>query len=237
MNRFPIVILAGGLATRLRPLTESIPKSLISIHREPFIAHQLRLLRDHGIREVVICAGFLGEQIVDFVGNGKQFALSIQYSFDGETLLGTGGAIKKALPLLRDHFFVLYGDSYLMCDYFAAQKSFMQSQKKALMTVFRNASAWDKSNVLFENNNILKYDKINRTKDMHYIDYGLGIFHKSAFDCISENTDYDLATLYQDLLKQQQLAAYEVKERFYEIGSMIGIQELEDLLCNLSSNT
>jgi N-acetyl-alpha-D-muramate 1-phosphate uridylyltransferase len=237
MNRFPIVILAGGLATRLRPLTNAIPKSLIPIAREPFIAHQLRLLHDNGIREVVICAGFLGEQIVDFVGNGNAFDLSIQYSFDGDTCLGTGGAIKKALPLLGEHFFVLYGDSYLRCDYFAAQKSFIQSHKKGLMTIFRNIDAWDKSNVLFENNAILKYDKVNRTRDMHYIDYGLGIFHKSAFDGIPENTDYDLAILYQSLLKQQQLAAYEVKERFYEIGSMVGIQELEDLLCSLSSNT
>ncbi len=229
---YPVVILAGGLATRLRPITEKIPKSLIAINGEPFIAHQLRLLAKNNFREVVMCVGFLGEQIIDVVGDGHQFGLSVEYAFDGPQLLGTAGAIKKILPKLHDHFYVLYGDSYLPCDYVAAEKSFNSDKKLALMTVFHNLNAWDSSNVLFENGEIQTYDKVNRTPAMQHIDYGLGIFHKKAFQHIPEDTFYDLALLYQEMLKQNQLAAFEIKERFYEVGSLSGIQELENFLAS-----
>jgi len=223
---FPVVILAGGLATRLRPLTETIPKALIDINGEPFIAHQLRLLRHNGIQEVTLCIGYLGEMVEEYVGNGHQFGVNVTYSFDGPQLLGTAGAIKQALPLLGENFFVLYGDSYLACDYAAVQKTFIASRKTALMTVFRNLGQWDKSNVEFTNGNILVYDKTKQTDRMHHIDYGLGIFNQSAFANITADQVYDLALLYQDLLSNQQLAAHEVTERFYEVGSFAGINEL-----------
>ena len=135
---FPVAILAGGLATRLRPQTESVPKALIDINGEPFLAHQLRLLRALGIDKVVLCVGYLGEQIVRLVGDGSQFGLQVAYSFDGPALLGTAGAIKQALFLLDESFFVLYGDSYLECDYRAIQTAFERAGKLALMTVYRN---------------------------------------------------------------------------------------------------
>src|SRR5215475_16199750 len=112
----PVAILAGGLATRLRPITERIPKALIEINGEPFIAHQLRLLRSRGIRRVVLCLCYLGEMVRDFVGGGQAFDLAVEYSFDGPVLLGTAGAIHRAIPLLGGAFFVLYGDSWLPCD-------------------------------------------------------------------------------------------------------------------------
>ena len=227
---FPVVILAGGLATRLRPLTETIPKSLIDVNGEPFIAHQLRLLREHNITHVTLCLGYLGERVMDYVGDGKQFDLHVTYSFDGPTLLGTAGAIKQALPLLADNFFVLYGDSYLTCDYAVVQQTFSARKKMALMTVFRNQGLWDKSNVEFKHPEILVYDKQQQTERMHYIDYGLGIFNKNAFNAVVENTVYDLAVLYQHLLQQSQLAAHEVTERFYEVGSFSGISELSTYL-------
>lgn len=223
---FPVVILAGGLATRLRPLTEAIPKALLDVNGHPFITHQLNLLHKQGIREIVMCIGYLGNMLEDFLEDGKRFDMKIQYSYDGEKLLGTGGAIKKALHLLDENFFVLYGDSYLPCNFSAVQNTFLEKQKLALMTVFRNSGQWDTSNVEFQHSNILCYDKKNRTERMHHIDYGLGIFNKHAFDQIPENTDYDLALLYQNLLKQNQLSAHEVKERFYEVGSFAGIEEL-----------
>lgn len=223
---FPVVILAGGLATRLRPLTETIPKALIEINDEPFIAHQLKLLYKQNIRKVVLCLGFLSEQIKEYVGDGNRFGIEVVYSFDGPKLLGTAGALKQALPLLNGNFFVLYGDSYLICDYLAAQNALIQSGKLALMTVFRNDGQWDTSNVELDNEQIIVYDKINKTTRMQYIDYGLGVFNRRAFDNIPENVNYDLALLYQNLLKQQQLAAFEIKQRFYEIGSLQGIEEL-----------
>lgn len=221
----PVAILAGGVATRLRPLTETIPKAMVDVNGEPFVAHQLRLLRANGIERVIICAGYLGEMIQGYVGDGARFGLQVAFSFDGSRLLGTGGAIKKALPVLGDAFFVLYGDSYLPCDYRAVQTTFTSSGRLALMTVFRNAGHWDSSNVEFANGRIIAYDKQHRTPEMHYIDYGLGVFKHSAFDKVPDDQPSDLATLYQDLLAQGELAAYETGQRFYEIGSLEGLEE------------
>ena len=148
---FPVILLAGGMATRLQPLTEKTPKALIKINGQPFISHQLRLLKKNNINRVVICTGYLGEQIRDYVGDGAHYELAVNYVDDGAQLLGTGGAIVKALPYLEKNFFVLYGDSYLLCDYEAIQHRFINSQKLVLMTVFKNDGLWDVSNIDFKN--------------------------------------------------------------------------------------
>jgi NDP-sugar pyrophosphorylase family protein len=226
----PVAILAGGLATRLRPLTETIPKALVEICGEPFLAHQLRLLPRAGIERVVLCVGYCGDQIRHFVGDGRAFGLTVEYSFDGPKLLGTAGALKKALPLLGDEFFVLYGDSYLPCDYLAVERAFHASGKSALMTVFRNDGQWDYSNVEFSESSILTYDKTNRTAAMRHIDYGLGVIRREPFDGLPEGEPADLAMLYQDLLRRGELAGFELLARFYEIGSPQGIRDLEEFL-------
>jgi NDP-sugar pyrophosphorylase family protein len=226
----PVAILAGGLATRLRPITDLIPKALVEIAGEPFIAHQLRLLQSRGIGRVVLCLGYRGEMVRDLVGDGRDFGLSVEYSFDGPVLRGTAGAIHQALPLLEDAFFVLYGDSYLTCDYAAVEQAFLASGKTGLMTVFQNEGQWDSSNIEFTAGRILAYDKKNRTPQMRYIDYGLGVFHRRAFAGLAPDAVADLAALYRELLAQDELAAFLVKERFYEIGSVAGIQELSEAL-------
>ena len=155
----PVAILAGGLATRLRPITEKIPKSLLPVAGRPFLAHQLELLRKNGIERVVLCVGYLGELIQQRFGDGAPFGVRLDYSSDADRLLGTGGAVRNALPLLGQKFFVLYGDSYLDCDYQAVIRSFQSSGKDGLMTVFRNAGQWDQSNVVFREGQIIRYDK------------------------------------------------------------------------------
>ena len=225
-----VAILAGGLATRLRPITEAIPKSLLDLNGEPFIAHQLRLLHSKGIRRVVLCVGFLGEKIREVIGDGHPFGLQVEYSFDGEKLLGTAGALRQALPLLGPAFFVLYGDSYLVCDYLAVEQEFTARKKLALMTIFRNEGQWDGSNVEFSSGQLLAYDKKNWTPRMHFIDYGLGVFSQKAFQQVPAGEAFDLAQLYMDLLGEGQLAGMEVRERFYEIGSPAGLQETAQFL-------
>ena len=226
----PIAILAGGLATRLRPVTETIPKALIEVAGEPFLAHQLRLLRQNGFERVVMLVGYLGEQIQAFAGDGRDFGLQVEYVFDGPRLLGTAGALRRALPVLGGEFAVIYGDSYLRCDYSAALAAFLASGRQGLMTVYRNEGLWDTSNVEFASGRILAYDKANRTPAMRHIDYGLGAFRGEAFDGVPEFVPYDLATVYQELLARGELAAWESPERFYEIGSVEGIADLEEFL-------
>jgi len=223
----PVAILAGGLGTRLYPLTERLPKALIEINGEPFLAHQLRLLRAHGIHRVVLCIGQHGERIREFAGDGARFGLDIDYSRDGPALLGTAGAVRNALPLLGDAFFVMYGDSYLPCSYRDVEQAFRAAGQPGLMTVYRNEGRWDVSNVEFAGGHILAYDKKNRTPRMQHIDYGLGVFSRAAFE---DAPHADLAEVYRDLLSRRQLAAFEVHERFYEIGSFEGIAELSRYL-------
>lgn len=230
-----VAILAGGLGTRLHPATRKVPKSLLEVHGEPFIAHQLRLLRHEGLARVVVCAGHLGEMIREFVGDGSRFGLAADFSMDGPALLGTAGALRKALPLLSDSFFVLYGDSYLPCDYRAVQDSFLKSGKTACMTIHRNEGQWDKSNVEYADGKLVAYDKKHRTPGMLYIDYGLGVFKRGAFAHVPPGEHYDLAHLYQELLRRGEVAAYEVSQRFYEIGSPQGLKEARNYLAGKDS--
>lgn len=226
----PVAILAGGLATRLRPLTETIPKSLIPVAGRPFLAHQLELLRAAGIQRVVLCVGHLGELIQRAFGDGRQYGLQLDYSFDGPVLLGTGGALRQALPLLGERFFVLYGDSYLRVDYRAVAECFDRSGSLGLMTVYRNEGRYDTSNVVFRDGQILVYDKTVRRPDMHHIDYGLSVLRAAAFEGYPPGARFDLAQLLASLVARGQLAGYEVAERFYEIGSPAGLAELDALL-------
>jgi len=226
----PVAILAGGLATRLRPVTEKIPKALIEINGEPFLAHQLRLLASKGVRRATLCVGYLGEMLEAYAGDGSRFGLELTYAADGPHLRGTAGAVAHARPLLGESFFVLYGDSYLPCDYRTVERAFQRSGQLGLMTVFHNQGRWDSSNVRFEGGRILAYNKKLHTPEMGYIDYGLSVFRGEAFDGVPETGAHDLVDLYQDLLERGELAGLEVKERFYETGSFAGIQELSDYL-------
>ena len=233
----PVAILAGGWATRLRPVTEKIPKALIEINGEPFLAHQLRLLASKGVKHATLCVGYLGEMLEAYAGDGSRFGLELTYAPDGPQLRGTAGAVAHARPLLGESFFVLYGDSYLPCDYGAVARAFEQSGQAGLMTVFHNQDRWDSSNVRFEGGRILAYNKKLRTPEMRYIDYGLGVFRGAAFDGVPETGAHDLADLYQDLLARGELAGLEVKERFYETGSLAGIQELSGYLAGNKAAT
>jgi MurNAc alpha-1-phosphate uridylyltransferase len=232
LGRWPAAILTGGLATRLRPVTEKIPKALIPVAGQPFLAHQLRLLHDAGIRKVVLCVGYRGEMVEEEFGDGRRCGLELSYSYDSPELLGTGGALKKALPRLEKNFLVLYGDSYLPIDYATPARAFLASGKLGLMTVFRNEGRWDTSNVSFADGVIRNYDKKQPTAEMQYIDYGLGVLNVEALSGWTINKAFDLAEVYRDLITRNQLAGHEVKQRFYEIGSPEGLAELDAVLRN-----
>lgn len=228
----PLALLAGGLAARLRPLTEQIPKALIEVAGEPFIAHQLRLLRRQGITRVVLCVGNLWEKIRAFVGDGSQFAISVEYKVDWPQLLGTGGALRRALNSLGPEFLVMNGDSWLDTDYVPIVEAFRSSRRPALMTVFRNNGQWDRSNVLFANNRIVRYDKQLHLPEMHHIDWGLSIVKAEVLAQQSADTPFDLATVFTELSARGELAGFEVTTRFYEIGSIDGLRETDALLRN-----
>lgn len=236
LKDIPVAILAGGLATRLRPITEKIPKVLVPVAGRPFLAHQLELLHQQGIKRAVLCLGHLGEMVEREFGDGKADGVEIQYSYDGPTLLGTGGALKRALPLLGDKFFALYGDSYLPIPFAPIAEFFERSGKLGLMTVYRNEGKYDTSNVVFGDGEIKAYDKKQRLPEMQHIDYGLSMFRREVFERYPTDEPFDLAEVMRDLVAQKQLAGFEVTERFYEIGSPAGLEELNALLSGRRSN-
>ncbi len=224
----PAALLAGGLATRLRPVTETLPKALVELAGKPFVDHQLALLRRNGIRRVVMCLGHLGERVRDHCGDGSRYGLDLRYSFDGRTLMGTGGALARAAGMLGDVFWVMYGDSYMDIDYRAVLAHFARADPRetlGLMTVLRNDNRWDRSNVVFRDGRLIRYDKKHQTPDMDYIDYGVALLWRPALARIPGDRPSDLAGLYSALVEEGRMVGYEVTNRFYEIGTPAALEE------------
>jgi NDP-sugar pyrophosphorylase family protein len=227
ISEVPVALLAGGLATRLRPITETIPKAMVEVAGRPFIDHQLDLLHHNGIRRVVMCLGYRAEQVERHVGDGASLGMEIRYAYDGEKLMGTGGAVRRAMDvgLLGDAFWVMYGDSYMDIDYRAVLDHFDRSGADALMTVLRNGNRWDRSNVVFRDGRLLRYDKKVQTPEMDYIDYGVALLRRGAAERIPRDRPFDLAELYAQLVAEGKMIGYEVTNRFYEIGTPAALEE------------
>jgi MurNAc alpha-1-phosphate uridylyltransferase len=224
------VILAGGLATRLRPHSENVPKSMIMVGNKPFLEHQLDLLRRNGISDIVLCVGHLSRMIKDHFGDGSKFGVRIRYSDEGENLLGTGGALKKAEPLLEDRFFVLYGDSYLMYDYQAISSYSRKFPGFCVMVIYRNHNFYDNSNLEIQDGLVNAYDKANPDGKLVYIDAGLSILKKKYLTQVPPQRPSSLEELYCKIVDTQRMLAYQVYRRFYEIGSPRGLAELQELM-------
>ncbi|HZL36098.1 MAG TPA: sugar phosphate nucleotidyltransferase [Tepidisphaeraceae bacterium] len=263
MNDVPAALLAGGLATRLRPITDAIPKALIDVNGRPFVDHQLELLHRHGVREVVLCLGHLGEQIESYLGDGDSRGLRLRYSYDGDAPAGTAGALRWALPFLGDVFWVMYGDSYMDIDYAGVLENFwvrqtflsarvcerghscppsdresvrgnLERQTKSyspparplgLMTVIRNDDRWDRSNVVFQDQRLCRYDKRHRVPEMRHVDYGVQLLRREALLHLAPGESADLADVYRDLTVNGQMIGHEVHNRFYEIGTPDALDE------------
>jgi N-acetyl-alpha-D-muramate 1-phosphate uridylyltransferase len=224
----PVCILAGGLGTRLGGRVRDTPKPLLDVAGEPFLHYQLRLLRRWGARKVVLCVGYLGERIEDAIGHDR-FGLQISYSYDGPVPAGTLGAVRKAAPSLGSRFLILYGDTYLRLDYAAAADVWLASGRLGLMTVLRNRGQWDRSNVQFDGTLVTRYDKRSPTKEMEWIDYGLGGLRREALDVVGEDVE-DLSDLYHALSCRGELCGFAATERFYEIGTPDALSEAASFL-------
>lgn len=226
----PVAILAGGFAMRLFPLTQTIPKSLVEVAGKPFIEWQLAYLKQQGIQRVILCVGHLGEQIQAYLGTGERYGLELLFSSDGSSPQGTGGALKKALPLLGDVFFVLYGDTYLSASFPTIENRFYRQKHPLLMTLYKNASRWDTSNVLFENGRLLSYNKKAPSANMSHIDYGLSVLSASSVSDYPVDGPFDLADFFHHYSLEEKILGHEVFSRFYEIGTLEGLKETSRFL-------
>jgi N-acetyl-alpha-D-muramate 1-phosphate uridylyltransferase len=227
------VVLAGGLGTRMRPITETLAKVLIPVCGIPFIDYSLRYFASQGIEEVLLLIGFRGDDIRKYVGNGERYGLKIKYVDEGKELRGTAGALRLALEqdVLHEAFFLIYGDSFLPISFRSVWSAFQDANSPALMTILRNNDRWDKSNVIFDSKRIELYQKNASEPDlkrMKYIDYGLSVVRKKTIEeAVPPNQKYDLAEVFNRISLKGQLAGFEVFTRFYEIGSQQGLADFE----------
>jgi NDP-sugar pyrophosphorylase family protein len=224
------VILAGGLGTRLRSLTEKIPKALVPVAGRPFIEYQIDVFRRYGVTDLIVCVGYLGHMIEEYLGDGRRYGVSVRYGYEGENLLGTAGAVKNVERFLDSVFFVQYGDSYLQVDYRDVMSSFLRRGALGLMVVYRNEDRWDRSNVVVADGFVRAYDKARRLPGMVYIDYGVSVLRRDVLSRIPAGVQVDLSEVFQGLIEENQLLAYEAAVRFYEIGSWSGLREFEELV-------
>ena len=202
---------------------------MVKVWERPFLEYQLDLLGRGGIKNIILCLGYMGEQIERHLGNGREYGVNIKYSIEDKPL-GTAGALKKAEALLNDTFFTIYGDSYLFLDFGLAMSYFKSQQKLALMTVYQNYDRYHRSNTVVEGNLVKKFSQKEKTEGMVYIEYGVNIFKKKVLELIPEKQPYSLDDLFPRLIAEAELLAFEVKERFYEIGSPQGLREFEEYI-------
>ncbi|HEX2923402.1 MAG TPA: sugar phosphate nucleotidyltransferase [Chloroflexota bacterium] len=219
------VLLAGGLGTRLQPLTSSVPKPMIRVNKRPFLEYELTLLAERGITDVVLCVGYLGDQVVQHFGSGLGLGMRIQYSWDGEQLLGPIGALKNAEPFLEEHFFVLYGDAYLRLDYEALMSAMLASNRLGAMAVLHNCQEYGPSDLLVEDGIVKDYDKNHVRPELEWVNFGVSALRRQALELVEPRRFCDEETFYRQLISQRQLVAFEVKNRFYEIGSPSGLEQ------------
>lgn len=225
-----MVILAGGMGTRMRPLTEGRPKAMIMVDNKPFLEYQIELLKKHRITEIVLCVGYLADQIKDYFGDGGRFGVEIRYSEEKSQLLGMAGALKNAEPLLAEEFLAMNGDSYLLLDYAEIMSYFKGRDELALMVVHRNHDPYRASNVAIEGDLVTIYDRNKIVPWMRYIDAGLWALRKRALSLIPPNRAVSQEEFFHKLIERKQLLAFRVSQRFYEIGSFSGLAEFSQLI-------
>jgi N-acetyl-alpha-D-muramate 1-phosphate uridylyltransferase len=220
------VILVGGLGTRLGGLTRSVPKPMVPVGGKPFLEHEIGLLKRGGIDEFVLCVGHLGEKVESHFGDGSGWGVKVRYSYDGPKLLGPAGALKRAEPLLGEHFFVTYGDAYLRMDYRGMMRAFVDAGKMGMMAVYENHGRHGRSDVVVSGGRVVKYDKGGGV-GMEWVNFGVSALRKGALAVIPPETEFGEEAFYGELIRQNELMAFPVEDRFYEIGTPASLGEFE----------
>lgn len=222
-----VAILAGGMGTRLRPMTEKIPKPMVEAAGKPFLEHEISLLKQGGILDYVLCVGYRGEQVEEYFGDGRRWGVRVRYSYDGEELMGAAGALKRAEPLLHDRFFVTYGDAYLRADYRRMMAAFVASGSLAMMAVLHNKNRYGNSDLDVRAGRVVRYDKKAGGKGLEWVNFGVSAMRKRALDFIPKGRACGEEEFYGKLIERGELRAYPVRNRFYEIGTPKSLAEFE----------
>jgi N-acetyl-alpha-D-muramate 1-phosphate uridylyltransferase len=223
------VILAGGLGTRLRPITSSVPKAMVQVGGKPFLEHEIELLKENGVEDLVLCVGHLGDAVEDYFGDGSRWGVRVRYSRDGPVLLGPAGALKLAEPLLEGQFFVTYGDAYLRLDYRSLMEGFETSGKLGMMAVYKNRNRFGRSDLAIEGGKVVRYEK-SGSGGMEWVNFGVTALKRMALSLIPPGRECGEEEFYGELIRRGELLAFPVRKRFYEIGRPSSLAEFERFL-------
>ena len=221
MKKYDAIILCGGKGNRIKKITQFKPKCLINFYGKHFLFYQLNYLKKNHINNVILSVGYKAKFNKNYIENNINF-LNVKVVNDGKKLLGTGGAINKSVKFLKNHFYVIYGDSYLNFEL----KNLKSPYKISTMAIYKNQDKYDKSNVERKKLNFITYDKSKKNKKYDYIDYGVSYLKKKFFENLKKNSRFDLSDLLEKISKNNKLKGYVVKKRFYEIGSYNGIKTI-----------
>ena len=221
-----LAVLAGGLGTRMLPRTQATPKLLLPVAGRPFAHWLLERVAASGFTRAVLCVGHLAREIEAELG-ARASGVELVYSDEGDARLGTGGAVKRALPELDATFVVTYGDSWLPFDYAAPLRDLDAHPEAAgTMSVFENAGAIEPSNAEVEGDRVVRYAKRSGDPALRFIDYGAIALRRDAVAALPEGA-VGLDALQAELARRGVLRAIVARERFHEIGSEAGIAALE----------
>ena len=231
-----LVILAGGLGTRLKPLTDKVPKSMLEVEGKPFLEHQIELVKKHGLQNILLLTGHQGETIEKHFQDGSRFGVSIKYSRESSPA-GTAGALKLAEPLLPAGFLLMYGDAYLDFQYGRLWERFRHCARKAVMAIFRNDNRWGRSNVAYDLPLVVRYCPASEADEnrggqnpLVYIDYGVSAISKDVLSAIPEGKPWSMEQVFAGLAAARQLDGFELFQRFYEIGSSEGLEDFRGFI-------
>ncbi|WP_109527783.1 sugar phosphate nucleotidyltransferase [Nocardia aurea] len=224
-----VVVIAGGMGSRLQPVTADLPKILVPVAGRPFLEYVLKLLLGQGIKRIHFCLGYCARQILDYLNryetNGFEFTSTVE-----STPLGTGGALRMALPWLEKEFVVLLGDTYTPIDFSELVSRFRTSGRSGAMVVLRDHSWLVPSNVRIAKGLVVEYSKLCAEGRFDYVDYGIAILGRETLLRLRSDIVCDLKILFDSLIAEDELAALDVSQRFYEIGSPAGLAELDRLV-------
>jgi NDP-sugar pyrophosphorylase family protein len=219
--------LVGGLGTRLGRLTREVPKPMVLVNGKPFLEHEIGLLKRSGIEDFVLCVGHLGEKVEGYFGDGREWGVRVRYSHDGPRLMGPAGALKGAEPLLGDAFFVTYGDAYLRADYRGIMRALLESDRLGVMAVYENHGRYGRSDVVVRDGRVVRYDKKGQGDGMSWVNFGVSALRKRALTLVPSGRECGEEEFYGELIKRDELLAFPVEERFYEIGTPDSLKEFE----------
>jgi NDP-sugar pyrophosphorylase family protein len=237
-NSMQAVILAGGLGTRMRPITETIPKPMITVAGKPFLQHQLELLSGAGIVRALLLVAYLGEQIQEYFGDGTKFGCKVSYSFEASPL-GTGGALKNAEEQLQDRFVLVNGDTYLAIDYRALVKQFAKTNCSALIVAYKRPTTISKeiptsilpNNLGVNSHGLVTAYRKRNPEGLSHIDAGVIVLKKEILAGLRAGQKCSLEEeIYPSLIARGEMRAWVTHEPFYDMGSPSGLAALEEKL-------